>query len=204
MSVFLVANWIGTISFALSGFLVGARRDLDILGVLIVSFLTALGGGILRDVMLGKIPIVLTSNYLCASVMVVVVVASIFKLNHKNDIDSKALFVISDAIGLISFAISGAIVAVEANISLLGSAIIAFVTAIGGGILRDTLINEVPFVLISEFYGTVALIAGIGTYLIYQQGIASALSFTLLFSVCLTIRIVAWRKNWHLPKLSSK
>lgn len=204
MSVFVIANWIGTISFALSGFLVGAKKKLDILGVLIVSFLTAFGGGILRDVMLDKTPIVLVSNYLCASVIAVVFIASIVRLNKKSDIDSNALFVISDSIGLVSFAISGAIVAIESGISLLGTAIIAFVTAIGGGILRDIMINEVPFVLNSEFYGTVALFAGVSTYAIYEFGIANPLNFTLLFCFCLALRLFAWHKNWHLPKFGGK
>jgi uncharacterized membrane protein YeiH len=200
MSAFLLADWIGTFTFALAGFLVGARRGFDILGVLIVSFLTAFGGGILRDVILGNKPLVLTNDYLGATVVLVVFVASIFKINRQKDIDAKALFIISDSIGLVSFAISGAIMAADSGLGLMGSAIVGFITALGGGIMRDVLINEVPFVLTSEFYGTVALVAGIGVYFIYQFNEKSDYSLGLLFIACLALRLIAWRMNWKLPK----
>lgn len=200
MTAFLVADWIGTLTFALAGFLVGTRRNLDILGVLIVSFLTAFGGGIVRDVILGNKPLVLTNDYLCATVIVVVFFATILKINRKQDIDAKVLFIVSDSIGLVSFAISGAIMAVNSGLGLLGTAIVGFITALGGGIMRDILINEVPFVLTSEFYGTVALICGIGIYVIYKFDEKSTLSIGMLFVVCLALRLIAWKRNWRLPR----
>ena len=158
MSALEIADIVGIICFALSGFLISVHYKLDILGVFISSFLTALGGGMIRDVLADRTPYVFTTNLPVILVVATVAIALLFKLHKIADLEGKTAFIISDAVGLVSFSITGSIVAIQNDFNFLGVLILAFLTAVGGGTIRDILINRVPSILVSEFYATVALI----------------------------------------------
>lgn len=163
MTPLQIADIIGIISFALSGFLIAVHYKLDILGIFISSFLTALGGGIIRDTIANKTPYVFDANLPIMLVIGTLVFSLVFKLHKITNFEGKMAFVISDAIGLSSFAITGSLIAIESDFNFLGVLMLAFLTAVGGGTLRDILINKVPSILVSEFYGTVAIIVGVIT-----------------------------------------
>jgi uncharacterized membrane protein YeiH len=201
MSALQIADIIGIISFALSGFLIAVHYKLDILGIFISSFLTALGGGIIRDTIANKTPYVFDANLPIMLVTGTLIFSLIFKLHKITNFEGKTAFIISDAIGLSSFAITGSLIAIESDFNFLGVLMLAFLTAVGGGTLRDILINKVPSILVSEFYGTVAIIVGIITYILHLGDQINLLSLTVLFIFGVSLRLLAFYKKWNLPVL---
>ncbi len=197
--MFEISEYIGIIAFTMSGFFVGVRNKLDLLGILIATFLTALGGGILRDIAVDKVPFTFSHDYPALIVITVLLLLIIFKFHKRNSIENKALFILSDSIGLISFSISGALIAIEYNFNMSGVISMAFITAVGGGIARDVIINEVPFVLKTGFYGTISLLIGLILYLLNIYNLISFSTISLLFFLALLLRIVAYYKNWSIP-----
>ncbi|OZA44161.1 MAG: hypothetical protein B7X80_08155, partial [Sulfurovum sp. 17-42-90] len=102
-------------------------------------------------------------------------------------------------IGLISFSITGALIALEAGLNLTGVLALAFVTAVGGGIIRDVIINEVPFVLKTGFYGTIALLIGLVLYVLDVYGMVNYVALSIVFTVGMLLRIIAYYKKWAIP-----
>ena len=197
--MFEVAEYIGIIAFTMSGFFVASRNKLDLLGVLIATFLTALGGGILRDIAVAKVPFTFSHNYPALIVITVLLLLILFRFHKRNSLENRALFILSDSIGLISFSISGALIAIEYNFNLTGVISMAFITAVGGGIARDVIINEVPFVLKTGFYGTISLLIGLILYLLHMNNLVSPTAISILFLLALLLRIVAYYKHWSIP-----
>ena len=202
MSALEIADIIGIICFALSGFLIAVHYKLDILGVFISSFLTALGGGMIRDALADRTPYVFTTNLPVILVVATVLIALLFKLHKIADLEGKTAFIVSDAIGLVSFSITGSIVAIQNEFNFLGALILSFLTAVGGGTIRDILINRVPSILVSEFYATVALIIATIMFMLEEFGIRNLASITIVFIFGVALRLLAYYKNWHLPTLS--
>lgn len=202
MSALEIADIIGIICFALSGFLMAVHHKLDILGVFIASFLTALGGGMIRDALADRTPYVFTTNLPVILVVGTVLISLLFKLHKIADLEGKTAFIISDAIGLVSFSITGSIVAIQNELNFLGALILAFLTAVGGGTIRDILINRVPSILVSEFYATVALIIASIMFILEEFNLINVPSIMIVFAFGVALRLLAYYKNWHLPKLS--
>ena len=197
--MFELTEYIGIIAFSISGFFVAIRNKLDLLGILISTFLTALGGGIIRDVSVDRIPFTFTHNYPAGIVLSIMIIMILFRFHKRNSIENRLYFILSDSIGLISFSISGAIIAIEANLNLTGVLVISFVTAVGGGIVRDVIINEVPFIFKTGFYGTVALVMAIGIYLLNIYELKSPIFVLILFIIGVMLRVVAYYKKWSIP-----
>jgi len=197
--MFEIAEYIGIIAFAMSGFFVAVRNKLDLLGVLVATFLTALGGGILRDVIVDKIPFTFTHNYPALIVLTVLVLMIIFRVHKRKSIENKALFILSDSIGLISFSITGAIIAIENHLNLAGVLSLSFATAVGGGIARDVIINEVPFVLKTGFYGTISLLIGLVVYMLDMFSLISLYTISTIFILAMILRLVAYYHKWSIP-----
>jgi len=197
--MFELAEYIGIIAFAMSGFFVAVRNNLDLLGVLIATFLTALGGGIIRDITVNKVPFTFSHTYPALIVIVVMLLLIIFKFHKRNSLENKPLFILSDSIGLVSFSISGALIALDAGFNLAGVIAMSFITAVGGGIARDVIINEVPFVLKTGFYGTVSILIALVLYLLHQQNLMSFTVITALFVAALSLRLLAYYKKWSIP-----
>ena len=203
MSALEIADIIGIISFALSGFLISVHCRLDILGVFISSFLTALGGGMIRDVLANRTPYVFTDTLPVMLVIATVIIALLFKLHKIDDLESKTAFIISDAVGLVSFAITGSLVAIQNEYNFLGVLILAFLTAVGGGTIRDILINRVPSILVSEFYATVALIIGFIVFILHLFQLNTLFTLLIVFVFGVALRLLAYYRKWHLPTLSN-
>ncbi len=197
--LFEVAEAIGIASFALSGFYIAIRHNLDILGIFISAFLTALGGGIVRDTIVGIDPISLTSIIPSSIVLFIIIVLLLLGFHKKENIDQKPTFVFIDAIGLVSFAIAGALVGLEHHYSITGIIILAFSTAVGGGILRDVLLNEVPYVLKGGFYGIIAIIIATIIFLLDAYATVDLMSLSIVFICGVILRMFAYKNNWKLP-----
>ncbi|KFL34498.1 MULTISPECIES: trimeric intracellular cation channel family protein [unclassified Sulfurospirillum] len=196
-----VAEIIGTIAFALSGFYVAIKEKLDLLGIFIASFLTALGGGLVRDMLCDRAPYTFTHLMPSILVIAVILLSTFFKLHLKGEIEKTFYFIISDTLGLVSFSISGALIALQVEFNFFGVVLMALVTAVGGGVVRDILLNRVPLLLISEFYGTVSLLVGAILFGFAQFDISGYLPVMAVFAFGVALRLLAYYKQWHLPKI---
>ena len=204
MDIFIVASWLGGIAFALSGFLVGIRHRLDIMGIFIVSMLTANGGGAVRDLLVNRTPAVLLDSSSFYMVLGVMAVAYLFKVHRNEHLEKSHLFVVSDSLGLVAFSVTGALVGVEAGLSIFGVMVLSFITAAGGGIIRDLLVNEVPAILSSDFYGTIALLLGASIFLLDLFEFNTNMNVTILFVAALLLRMTAYMKKWKLPRITDR
>lgn len=202
MEIVWIFDIIGIVAFSISGFLVGVRRKFDILGIAIMSATTAFGGGIVRDTIALKIPFVFSSYYPSMTLFVVFTCCVLFKKFINDNLEQKLLFIIMDAIGLVAFAISGAILGIDIGLNLFGVIILSFITAVGGSIIRDILINEVPLLLKSEIYGIIAIYCAIILFC-YSYFVEQYNMYVIVF-VSLSafiLRIVAYLFKWRLPTL---
>lgn len=201
MNILNIAEIVGIASFALSGFLIAVRKKLDLLGVILFSFLTALGGGIIKDVIIGNTPVSLKNSQPSLIVISVIVLAYFSKISQKEQIDRYKIFILSDAIGLVAFSINGAMVGIENELNFFGVIILSLSTAIGGGITRDILINEVPIVLTSGFYATISIIVSVAILFLKMLNCLNDINIVLIFIIALFLRLFAYYKKWNLPSL---
>ena len=197
--MFEVAEYIGIIAFAMSGFFVAVRSKLDFLGVLISVFLTAFGGGILRDIIVDKTPYTFVHNTPAIIVFTLMLLLILFRFHKRESVENRPWFIVSDSIGLVSFSITGALIALESELNLTGVLALSFVTAVGGGIVRDIIINEVPFVFKTGFYGTVSLLVGALMYLLSMFDSMSFYPTMMVFLLGIGLRIIAYYKKWSIP-----
>ncbi len=197
-----IAEYIGIAAFTASAFYVAKENDLDILGLYIATFITALGGGIIRDVIVGRAAVSMVDLY--PGFIVIVITSALLILQQYKDekIDTKPLFVLTDAIGMSSFAVSGALVAIDfGDFNIFGVAILSFITAVGGGILRDILLNKIPYVLRGGFYGIIAMGIGIMAYIMHLFQIPDSVTAFILLVIGTILRVYAYNRKWNIPKI---
>lgn len=204
IDIFLIASFVGSAAFALSGYLVGVRKNLDFMGIFIVSILTANGGGALRDILVNHTPAVLFDSYAFFLVCVIIILATLFKLHLKTNIENHAIVLLSDAIGLVAFSVTGSLVGIEAGLPVFGVMALGFITATGGGIIRDILVNETPSLLSSDFYGTISLLVAGTIYALHHYSLDDDIMISFVFVIALALRILAYRMKWKLPHIVPK
>lgn len=198
---FAIASTVGSIAFALSGFMMGARKQLDLMGAFILAFLTANGGGAVRDLLVGRTPAIMQGMLPFWLAAGTIALALVFRLQGRPSVERNRIFIVSDAVGLVAFGITGALIGIEKELHFFGVVTLSFLTATGGGILRDMLVNEVPLVLHGDFYGSVALLLGVAIFLLHSAGVMNPLTLTMIFVAGLILRLVAYRRSWKLPKV---
>ena len=206
--ILTILDFIGVISFTISGSLVAARKDMDYLGVCILGIVTAVGGGATRDVIIGSVPPLMFRNPTCVTLAFIVSNIVFFflyfhlsgkskpKMNH---IFGKTLFWF-DTIGLASFTVNGVIVGqtmTDGGIFL--CAFLGVITGVGGGVLRDLLANEVPAIFVRHIYALASVAGAILTCLLWNTSHFAAISAGLV-SVIL-IRFLAKTYEWNLPHI---
>ena len=201
MSILDIADIIGIASFALSGFLIAVRKELDLLGVVLFAFLTALGGGIIRDIIINQTPVSLKDSTPSLIVISVILLAKFSKIAQKTKPERFKVFIFSDAMGLVSFSITGALVGISAELNFFGTLILSLSTAIGGGVIRDILVNEVPLILTSGFYATVSVIISSVLFLANYFGFLNSIIISAVFAFGLFLRLFAYYKKWNLPTI---
>ncbi|WP_148715663.1 trimeric intracellular cation channel family protein [Chitinolyticbacter meiyuanensis] len=192
---------IGTAAFAFSGYLIGARKRFDLLGVLILALLTAIGGGVLRDVLVNRIPQIFIDSAPLYTIFASLLAAWVLKLHQQRTGLLQRAFIVADSIGLVAFSIAGAQIGIALELNLFGVCFLGFVTAVGGGLVRDMMVNDVPFILHEDFYGTVALLMAGLVYLLTQYQMFNPLTMWLLFGCGLALRLIAHVSDLKLPRL---
>lgn len=192
-----VANLIGVIAFAVSGAIKGRKYRLDILGIVVLASMTAVGGGIIRDVLINRIPLVLMNNQdIYVAVITAIIVHQILKKIKINEKTFMAGILIMDAIGLAIFTIIGAKIAINADVSVVTTAIFATITGVGGGVIRDILVSEIPIILKEDVYAFLCFVGAI----IYYFMPRTITSDIIIFMFILIIRLVVIRYKLNLPK----
>jgi uncharacterized membrane protein YeiH len=191
-------DWLGVIVFAISGALVASRKQMDVVGFALLGTVTGIGGGTLRDLLLGQTPVfwVLEPAYL---IICVIVSCAVFVMAHIPQSRYRVLLW-CDALGLALFAVTGAERASLAGSGPVVAVAMGVITATFGGVIRDVLGNESPVVLSREIYVTAALIGASVFVVLSAFGLAreSALIAGLLAG--LVVRGMALRRGWSLPR----
>ena len=196
-TLLLIADLIGTFVFALSGAMAATQRRLDLFGVLVLSFAASNSGGIARDVLIGAVPPRAISDwrYLAAAVCAGLIA---FRWAHLLERLENPVRMF-DAAGLALFAVSGAQKALAFGLTPLMAALLGMLTGIGGGMVRDVLLADVPMVLRTEVYAIAAL-AGAGVVVIGAAlGLPSAATMIAGAVLCFGLRMLAVQRHWQLP-----
>ncbi len=196
----LALDLIGTFVFAVSGAVAGVRQRLDIFGVLVLSFAAASAGGIMRDLLIGSVPPVAIRDwrYLAASLLAGLLVFVWFPRSRRLP-RARNLVLIFDAAGLGLFAVVGTQKALGYGLNPLTAALLGMLTGIGGGMLRDVLVAEIPNVLRADLYAVAAL-AGAAVVVIGHLLSAEPTGAAILgAAICFCLRLVAIRRGWQLP-----
>ena len=199
---------IGTVAFAISGAMIAARYGLDLFGVVLVGCVTAVCGGMLRDVLLGRIPPIIFSNayFLLIAAVVSIAVFIIFYYNaEKFDQLEKKIETVNitfDAIGLAVFSVIGIETALDRGFSdnALLSISMGVITAIGGGIIRDILVDKIPYVLKKHIYALASIMGSILYYYIRLYG-SRIVAISVAVPAIIIIRLLAAHFRWKLPRI---
>jgi uncharacterized membrane protein YeiH len=196
----LVLDLIGTFVFALSGAVAGVRERLDLFGVLVLSFAAASSGGIMRDLLIGAVPPAAISDwrYLAVSLVAGFVVFFWYPISERLR-NLRNHVMIFDAAGLALFAVVGAQKALGYRLNPVMAALLGVLTGVGGGMLRDVLVAQVPTVLRAELYAVAALAGAavvVAGHVLNLPPTAMAIAGA---SLCFVIRFIAIRRGWHLP-----
>ncbi|GGY26568.1 trimeric intracellular cation channel family protein [Paludibacterium paludis] len=192
---------IGTVAFAFSGYLVGVRKRLDILGIIIVALLTAVGGGILRDMMVHRVPVVFYDYTNIIIIAVSLVLSWMIGLHKRKSETFDRLFIVADSLGLVAFSLTGAQVGLMFDMNAFGVVMLGFVTAVGGGVVRDMMVNDIPFILHQDFYGTVAILVAGALFVLDQFVWLTPFTLHCLFVAGVAVRLLAHWRELALPKI---
>ena len=209
--LFLI-EFIGTVAFAISGAVVGVQKKMDIFGVTILAMTAAVGGGIIRDLILDVTPPTAFQEpvYACSAIVVGII---FFYIEYKNLFSHKPRFydeilLWMDSLGLGIFTVSGIQAAYLSDVGrgesffskLFLAVFVGVVTGVGGGVMRDMMAGESPFIFVKHFYATAALIGALICALTW--GILGALPSMLLGAgTIMVLRVLAAHKNWNLPRI---
>lgn len=202
-TIFQIMNIIGLISFSAAGTFKALENKLDLFGIFVIGIINALGGGIIRDTIIGNIPLALTS-YLDMTIAVCTVLATliIFKIKSIR-FKSKFIILIPDAIGLAAFAATGALIASDNNLTLFGVLILSATTAIGGGVSGDLLMGKTPSVLIDDYlYASCAILGALSFFAVNEWTGSEFYSAVTAIIVTLAFRFSAMIFNLKLPRIN--
>lgn len=199
MTTLEVVSWLGTVTFAASGALVAGRKKLDLFGTLCVAFMTAFGGGTLRDLLLGVRPVFWVRDPVSVA-LAIATGAVTFVLMRFVDFPRRVLLFL-DAMGLGAFAVLGCDKALEAGSSPLIAVLMGMLSGAAGGALRDIATNDIPAIFLrAELYATAAVLGAVAFILIQTAGVQRDPALLVGAAVTFAVRIVALRWRLQLPE----
>ncbi len=196
-----VVDHAGTILFAMEGAFAAIAGNLDFFGVMVVSFATALGGGVLRDVLIGATPPQAIRDWRYA-VSAFATGGAVFILHQFAHQIPSQLLMILDTAGLALFAVAGTQKALGYGIPPFIAILMGTITGVGGGAIRDILLMHIPIILYTDIYAIAALIGSAAMVLGRRLGLHPALSAVLGGVVCFSLRVCAVWFHWNLPRAS--
>ncbi|MEN8883357.1 MAG: trimeric intracellular cation channel family protein [Flavobacteriaceae bacterium] len=199
MNIVYSLDIIGTFAFAISGALVAMKKEFDLFGVAIIAFVTAVGGGMLRDILIDAHPInwIGDLNYLW-TIMIAVVFTFLFR---SKIAPLRKTFFLFDTIGIAVFTLLGLQKGLSFDLHPIIALIMGMISAVFGGVIRDVLTNQVPLIFKKEIYALACLIGGVVYLLGIKFSISSSISFVISVFVIIIIRLIVVKFNLELPKV---
>ncbi|MBP9988089.1 MAG: trimeric intracellular cation channel family protein [Ruminococcus sp.] len=210
--IYFILEMIGIVGFAVSGAMVAIKKRVDIFGVIVLSCVTALGGGIVRDLLIGITPPKMFSDYryvlgAVITSIIVFITAYIFREKFlKREALVDGINNIFDALGLGVFTVTGAKIAIESGFTKNGILVVclAVVTGVGGGIIRDMMLSQIPFIFTKRIYAVASIAGGTVFHLMYINSIKTNVATIIAVIITFSIRAVATVFKLDLPKIKFK
>lgn len=197
MTIFTVLDFIGTFAFAVSGALTAMHKKLDIFGIFIIGFVTAIGGGTVRDVLTGNTPVIWMEETIYVYLIGVAVIFAILFRKYLAHL-SRSLFLF-DTIGLGVFTIIGVEAGLRFGLDPIICIALGAMTGCFGGVIRDTLCNMVPVIFHKEIYATASIAGGIFYLILYELGATSDLIYVSTAGLIIVIRLLVVKYSIRLP-----
>jgi uncharacterized membrane protein YeiH len=193
------ADIAGTMVFAVEGAMAAVNGNLDLVGILVLAFCTALGGGIIRDILLGALPPAALLDWRYPAIAFTSALLTFF-LHHYVRAIPIAVIQVLDAAGLAIFAVAGTLKAVLHKMNPLVAVMLGTITGVGGGTIRDVLLTHVPTVLRFEVYATAALVGSACVIAGRKMRLSSDVASAIGVVTCFLLRIVSVWRHWNLPR----
>ena len=205
-TVFFICEILGIIAFSLSGAIVALKSEMDVLGVCTLGVISAIGGGIMRDLLLGITPPTSFLNPINFIVAIIISLCTFLFFARKHNLNTnktyEIIFLVADSIGLGLFTVQGAnlcfIVFGDKNIFL--AILSGIITAVGGGAIRDIMAGKKPLIFVKHFYACASIIGAI-TYAFMYLMIGEPLASIVAIILIIILRVLAVRFHWQLPKV---
>ncbi len=201
ISIDIVLLWldlIGVFFFAVSGSLLAARKQFDFVGSILLASIAALGGGVIRDIVINAGPPIAFTNpaYLAPPLLAAMLVYYLFSSVQRFT----SLLTLFDAGGLALFCITGTLKAISAGMNPVAAILLGVTTGVGGGLLRDITANEIPTLFNNrDIYALPAFVGAGLTTLMWHLGLFSGLTACVIAAVVFAFRVTAWRRSWYVP-----
>lgn len=196
-----ILEYAGTVAFAISGAMVAARRKMDIVGIVVLSCMVAVGGGTIRDLLLG-LPVFWISDptFVVVAALVALVAIPLHNRGSMQWTQRFNLINISDAAGMALFAVTSTGIALEAGANWLAAALVGVIAGVGGGIIRDMLANKIPDVLRNgQFYASAAFIGALAYVGLRALPVSALLIVWIPILLIFGIRMVSLKRGWGVP-----
>ncbi|WP_207199787.1 trimeric intracellular cation channel family protein [Pseudomonas sp. TH15] len=198
--IVLVADLAGTAVFAVEGAIAAMRSQLDLLGVMVIAFIVALGGGVTRDLLIGATPPNAVADWRYPALAFFM--GGLAFVCHQQVLGwSGSTLIVLDAAGLALFAVAGAQKALNFGITPFVAMLMGTVTGVGGGVLRDIVLARIPVVLQADLYASSAFVGAAVLIIGRRLGVSPVAAALLAGAVCLALRLLSVHFGWQLPKV---
>ena len=199
MGLIYYFDLIGTFVFAISGVLTASEKKFDVFGASVIAFVTAIGGGTLRDILIGDSPVgwIKDLNYLYI-IIIAIVVSLLFK---KRVIQLRNTLFLFDTVGIGVFTIIGVQKSLNFGISPIIAVMMGTISAVFGGVIRDILTNETPLIFRKEIYATPCILGGVLYLMLLHFNVSTQLVSFITALLIIGVRLLAVKKNWALPRI---
>ena len=199
MNLLYILDLIGTFVFAISGIRIAATKDMDLFGAAVIGFVTAVGGGTLRDMLIGSFPVAwIEDPYYPLAIVLAVPFTLILR---KYIVHLRRTFFIFDTVGIALFTISGMQKALDFGLHPGLAIMMGMVSAVVGGVIRDTLCNEIPLIFRKEIYATACLAGAIAFYIFSLLNIEANINYLITTGLIIGIRVAAIKFDLSIPKM---
>jgi uncharacterized membrane protein YeiH len=197
INLFNILEILGTAAFAISGALSAMNRKLDVFGIFIIAFVTGIGGGTVRDILIGNTPVTWMDNIIYIYLIGIVTILSIIFRTKINYL--KTSLFLFDTIGLGIFTIIGVETGIQNNLDPIISVALGVMTGTFGGVIRDILCNEIPVIFRKEIYATACLIGGLVFIILHKLGVEREIIYIVTSLIVISIRLVVVKFKISLP-----
>jgi uncharacterized membrane protein YeiH len=200
---FIALEMIGTSAFAVSGVMAAARARMDWLGAIVLALAVAIGGGTIRDLLIGQVPVTWLERPwpVFVAIGTAIIMLAILRVRPFSiPVNSRPLL-IADALGLGAFVIVGTQIGLEASLSPFLAVLLGVLTGVGGGVIRDLLTASKPVVLTGQIYAVAGIVGGVWLVVLESLQVPTQVGVWSAVVIILAIRLISINRNWHLPKV---